>query len=124
MLYLECSSHPEGVAGVDRLVGAPVEARLLPHDAPASDPIQLPSAQRLLQSAHQTQGGDSAVRPAACTTDTRAGVGVLDEGTSWRSDEAFPTMVSNTFFMFYLFEYLSGREQEETWKLFVPFQQV
>lgn len=38
------------------------------------------------------------VQPPAPPTHTRAWVGVSDEGTSWRSDEAFPKMVSNTFF--------------------------
>lgn len=71
-LYLKRSSHPEGVACVYRFVWAPVEATLLPHDAPASDPIQLLSTQRLLQPTHQTKGGDGAVCPATCTTDTQA----------------------------------------------------
>lgn len=95
-----------------------MEARLLPHDAPASDPVQLPSAQRLLQSAHQTQGGNSAVRPAACTTDTQAAAAVLHEGTSWRSDEALPKMVSKYTFVFY-FEYLD-LELEETGSCHIP----
>lgn len=66
-LHLQCSSHPEGVACVYRFVGAPVETALLPHDTPASDPVQFPLTQRLLQSAHQTQRGDGAVRPATWT---------------------------------------------------------
>lgn len=66
-LYLERSSHPKGVACVYRFVGAPMEAGLLPHDTPASDPVQLPLTQRLLQSTHQTQRGYGAVRPATWT---------------------------------------------------------
>lgn len=64
--YLQRGPHPEGVARVHRLVGPPVEAALLPHDAPAADPVQLSPAQRLLQPAHQAQRGDGAVRPTAC----------------------------------------------------------
>jgi len=66
-VYLERGSHPKGVACVYGFVGATVEAALLPHDTPAPDPVQLPLTQRLLQSTHETQRGDGAVRPAACT---------------------------------------------------------
>lgn len=64
-LYLQCSSHPKGVACIYGFVWAAVETALLPHDAPAPDPVQFPLTQCLLQSTHQTQRGYGAVRPAA-----------------------------------------------------------
>lgn len=77
--YLKCGSHPEGVACVYRFVGAPVEAALLPHNAPAADAVQLPPAQRLLQPPHQAQRGDGAVRPATCVQ-THGSVSATSDG--------------------------------------------
>lgn len=51
-LHLQRCSNPKGVACIYRFVGAPVEASLLPHDAPTSDPVKLSLAQRLLQATH------------------------------------------------------------------------
>lgn len=58
--YLEGGAHPEGVAGVDGLVGPPVEAVLLAHDAPAAYPVQLLLREHLLQLSHQAQRGHGA----------------------------------------------------------------
>ena len=46
--YLQCGAHPEGVARVDGLVGAALEAVLLSHHAPATYPVQLALAEHLL----------------------------------------------------------------------------